>query len=387
MKITKKKNTDYYYTVVELPRLPGEKRQRKFIYGKSQKEVRNKATKLIQDIETNQYVKDSKETLEAYLDKWFSLHKDKITDYTAKGYEVNIKKHINPNIGHIKLNKLMPIEIQTLYDKLLKTGNKRTGGGLSATSIKYIHRVLNKALNDAVRMQFIIRNPCDAVVLPKMKKPKVNVLSESQIKYFLDSVKGHKLEPAIHLAVSLGLRRGEILGLTWDNVDLENNKIIIKQQLIYTNNKEKVIAPVKSDESNRILYMPDSLIAIFNNHIQRQESNKEFFGNNYHNYNLVVCRDDGSPYLPGSFSHTIEYLVKRVGVGKTTLHGLRHAYATLHAKYNTNIKILSSTLGHTDIRLTQNIYQDVLDDMKKEVAVATEKILYTRDNNNKKNTT
>ena len=359
MKIGKNKN-GYYYTTITVPNI--NKKQRKYIYGSSPKEVKLKYAKLIQDIENNNFIPDSKMTLEKYLNNWFKSHKSNLSLNTARGYQVNIDNHILPLIGDIKLGKLAPININKAYEKLYKT--------LGENSVKYVHRTLSKALNDAVKMQLIIRNPCDAITLKKAKKVKPAALNKKQVLYFLETLSEYPFELTAHLAVALGMRRSEILGLTWDKV--KDKYIIVDKQLIYEN-KQFIIDDVKSDASSRIVVLPEGLKTIITKHKEQQEKYKKFFGIKYTG-EYVVCYNNGDPFVPGNFSKLFGRKLKNAGLN-TTLHGLRHTFGSLHGQNNTSLKSLSVSMGHANLQITQH-YQQELTEMMEEVAAATDKILY-----------
>ena len=260
--------------------------------------------------------------------------------------------------------------IQQFYKEKLENGRTDGKGGLSPTSVLYIHRVLNEALNHAVKVYNLLsRNPMDNVKPPKKRKARVEVYNENELTDFLHYVKDHKLETAAYLAFGLGMRRGEILGLTWSNVDLNNKKIFIRETLVYTKETGLITKPPKSEESIRDIDLPDTIVDILKNTQQRQEENRKFFKKEYIESDYVICEDNGILITPNAFSKRFKTLINNFEIDKkTTLHGLRHAWATIQLKYGTPLKVVSSLIGHSTGQITQDTYQHALEDMNKEAA-------------------
>ena len=216
-------------TKINLPRMPGEVKKHKWVYGKTKEEVQEKVDVIRYLITTDQYIEETKMSVQAYLRQWLTIHKKNIAPHTYAGYKTNIERHIIPYLGNIPLKDLTAFKIQSHYAKLLESGRadkqgKKEGLGLSPTSVLYVHRVFKKALNAAVKMKLIRENPALDVTPPrKVTKGKHDGLyTETQIVDMLTAFQDDRLEVPLTLASCMGLRRGEILGLTWDHVDLEN---------------------------------------------------------------------------------------------------------------------------------------------------------------------
>lgn len=365
-----------YATVVEMPRPPGAKRKQKWLYGKTRQEVQEKLTELRYLLQTDQYIDETNITVKAYLRQWYESKKPDLSANTQYSYNVNIEKHVIPYIGNIKLKNVTPLQIKKLYTTLRESGRVDGKGGLSSTSVNYVHRTIRQAFAAAKRIKLIREDPMEGVPAPKIEKKQLDeaagVLTENGIVSLLRSFQGNRLEIPLYLAATMGLRRGEILGLKWDKIDIENKLLYVHRAVSYTKEHGLQIKEPKSEEGYRTLPMPDEITALLEKHQAWQQSNKEFFGSKYVNKapfdDLVVCKDNGEPYLPGSFSHTVGRAIQNKHLPNTTLQMLRHSYATLLLKYRTDIKIVSSLLGHAKTAFTQDTYQHTLGEMKVEVS-------------------
>ncbi|HYE09860.1 MAG TPA: site-specific integrase, partial [Patescibacteria group bacterium] len=257
--ITKKGST--YSIIVELGRDENGKRKQKWFNGfKTKKQAQTELNKILSQIDNNTFVNPDKLTLADYMNQWFKDYVEtKLAPKTVQGYKYILEKHINPSLGNIPIQKLQPIQIQQCYRNKLESGRIDNNGGLSTKSVIHIHRVLRKALYNAEKMQLIQRNPADFVELPKLKKYKANVYDENQVKALLGAAKDADMYLPILLAVSLGLRLGEVFGLQWKDINFDNNTIIIQRALSLIN-KKLIFHEPKTEKSNRIIVVSDSII-------------------------------------------------------------------------------------------------------------------------------
>lgn len=307
------------------------------------------------------YIEPSEITVDQHLEQWLDTYvRRNLAPYTVDGYTTNIKRYILPYIGTVKLQKLMPLQVQRMYDELQKKG-------YSPRTIRYAHTTLREALQHAFKMQLIPRNPADFVTLPKQVKYKAKVYEEDEVLKMLEAAKGSEMEAPLNLAVGLGLRRGELLALKWCDIDFEKNQITICRNLVYSN-KEYIFRSPKSESGNRVIEMPSGLAAILKRHRKRQLEDKLFFGTQYVDEDLVCCRLDGSPYRPGSYSHKFERFLKSKGLRRIRLHDLRHTNASLMLMYNVPAKVASQLLGHSSIGITLDLYSHVIGELQTEAA-------------------
>lgn len=323
---------------------------------------------LLNELQTGSFIEPAKLSVAEYLQDWMKTYViPNLSPTTADSYRINIEKHLIPRIGHIPLQQLKPMHVQKLYQDLLNNGRRDGKGGLSARSVLYIHRNLHEALEHAVRLQLVSRNVTALVTLPKAKKYKSEVYSPEELQHLLQVAQGTDMEIPIVLAAAVGLRRGEILGLLWSDVDLVGQKLSVYNNLVRTSKGNINKAP-KSDSSTRIVDLPAGIIPVLKKHKSIQAKNRLKLGAGYHQGNYVYCQADGSPYSPGSLSKKFNAFIKKHNLKKIRLHDLRHSHATLMLACGVPAKVASERLGHSNIAITLDLYSHVLDNMQKDAA-------------------
>ncbi|MEZ7892794.1 MAG: tyrosine-type recombinase/integrase [Candidatus Wallbacteria bacterium] len=348
-----------------------EKGQRKQIFKSitgTKKEAEKIMAKIIQDVNGNRYVNDNKITVAQFLREWIKVHVEpQLSPTSADGYKVNIERHIIPEIGHITLQQLKHIDIQNMYARLLNTGRCDHKGGLAPRTIKYIHRNLSTALEYAIKMQLISNNPAKFATPPKIKAYRSEIYDENEITTMLSKAKGTDLEVPLAIAVTLGLRRGELLALKWQDIDFENVKVTIKNNLVKTT-KGCIFKDLKTESSYRSIDIPYGLIKLLKEHKNNQEKIKINFQNCYNDNDLVCCHANGNPFSPCYFTCKFEKFLIKNHLKKIRLHDLRHTNATLMLKYGIPAKIASKRLGHSSVGITLDLYSHVIGDMQREAA-------------------
>lgn len=326
----KLKNGKYCWRVIVEMGIADGKRKRIYrnVHG-TKKEAELLMASLVSELNNGTLIEPSKITVAAYLLNWFDSYVvPNLSPTTADGYSVNIKKHIIPHIGYILLQQLKPLHVQKLYHDLLENGRSDGKGGLSARSVLYIHRNLHEALEHAVRLQLVPRNVASLVTLPRAKQYKSEVYSPEELSNLLKVSQGTDMELPIVLAATLGLRRGEILGLLWSDIDLAEKKLSVCHNRVPTRQGSINKAP-KSASSSRTIELPDGVIPILKTHKAQQAENRLKLGALYHEGNYVYCQSDGSPYCPGYVSRKFNAFLKKNGLKQIRLHDLRHSHATL----------------------------------------------------------
>jgi len=334
----------------------------------TKKEAERVMTQLLSELHQGTLIEPSKLSVQEYLRSWMKTYVEpNLSPTTIDGYGVNIEKHIIPSIGHLRLQELSPLHLQRFYSDKLKSGRVDGKGGLSAKSVIYIHRNIREALDHALRMQLIPRNVADLVTLPKAKPFKSAVYDEEQLKTLVKIAQGTDMELPVAIAAALGLRRGELLGLKWENVDLDNKTISVRDNLVPTSKGSVTKAP-KSENSRRTLDFPEGLVIVLRKHRRMQSERKLKLGATYCDQGHVCCQEDGRHWGPSYFSRKFAAFLKRHKLPHIRLHDLRHSNATLMLKYNVPAKVASQRLGHSNIGITLDLYSHVMSDMQKDAA-------------------
>ena len=328
----------------------------------------------------------SKLTVEEYLWDWFeNIHKPFLKPSAIRVYEVSIRNHIIPYIGKKKLTELNRNDIMKLHNLLQTSGNTKSEqkgqqAGLSPATIKLVHNVLSKSLKEAVLSDLIVKNPCDGVKLLKRKKYKAGVLNNEQINKLLDAAKGTDIFLPILFALVLGLRRGEAMGICFSDFDFEKGTVHIQRQIAFARASKEGettfgITTLKTEESNRILYVPQPVLQAVKEQQRQCRLNRIQYGPEYNNLDLVSCNEKGGFYNPYTMYLKYKKLLAKLELPSIRFHDLRHSYATAMIENNVPLKTVSHMLGHADISITANIYCDVINSHKDAAEVA-EKLFF-----------
>lgn len=298
-------------------------------------------------------------TVAEYLRDWFEIAKLDLRSCSQYSYLNDIEKHIIPQIGQYQLRELHPSHIQNMYDDLRKQG-------LSSTTVLHIHRVLKKALRKAIGV-YINVNPVDRVEdIPRQANYEAHPLTGEQTKRLLTVAKKTPIFIAILLAVCLGLRRGEILGLKWNRIDFNNKQILINNIIVYKPG-EIYEGPPKSKKGKRTLRISNGLSDIL-------KAIKEETGAPDNGY--ILSRKDGRPFSASTLFTYYKDILRLANISTNTrIHDLRHTNATLQIKEGISMKVVSQRLGHSSIVITMDLYGHVLDDMQDAAAAVMDDLL------------
>jgi integrase len=236
--------------------------------------------------------------------------------------------------------------------------------------VDYIRTIIKAALNQAVDNNLIIKNPSTASKLPPVEKKEVVPFTRSESECFLLSIKCDRMFAAYYLALFTGLRRGEILGLMWSDIDFETGKFEIKRNLVCikddTTGKQYLdFQPPKTPKSRRTIPMTDDIIKVLNAHTEKQDKEKFFFREKYQDENLVFCSEDGRRIWPRNFERQYTNLLKRAGIEHKKLHTTRHTFASMMIEDGEDIRTVQEILGHATLAMTSDIYSHVIEKTKK----------------------
>ena len=368
-----KKGNRYYAVVYEgIDPATGKPRHRWHAAGDNRKGAEKVLGDLVKRMHDGDYRAPDKITLGDYLlERWLPSKRTRVKPSTASAYERNIRLHINPNIGRIPLQKLQPEDLDDLYVKLLIEGKRNgSGGGLSAKSVRNVHATVQSALTDAARKGTVIRNVADLADPPTISRSghSMNVWTGDQLRTFLDAIAGHDLYPLYFLASSTGMRRGELAGLPWRNVDLDTARLTVNQQVVSVDYK-LIVDDLKTETSRRTIDLDDHTIAMLRRH-RRQQLEERMANGQRGNDGFVFAKTRRlTPVHPDLISQTFQ----RIDGPSSTyrrirLHDLRHTHATILLQQNVHPKVVSERLGHSSIAFTMTVYQHVMPGMQAEAA-------------------
>ena len=360
------------------------------ITGKLQSTVLEKMKKIKADIQNNAYVEPTKITVKEWLDTWLNkIIKSSVKETTWTSYKGLIDNHIIPEIGGIKLMNLQTSDLQDFYNRLLESGRKdkkkvngkmvNKEGGLSPRTVRYIHVIIHSALESAKEHTppLITVNPArksKSLKLPADPKKEMKTLDVQDISKFLEAAKVSRYYTAFFLELYTGLRRGELLGLRWKDVDMKKGRIKVVQQLVKEGNNH-VIRELKTESSqNRIISIPDEVISVLKEQKAKQEIELKVMGKNdiqiaeYNKTGLIFITEDGKYVQPRCFDRYFKAILKAAGLQDIRFHDLRHTFALISLQAGADIKTLQNDLGHESIETTLDKYGHVNEEMKRDVS-------------------
>ena len=292
-------------------------------------------------------------------------------------YDRNIRLHINPDIEAIPLQRLQPEDLDELYVKLLTDGKRNGGGGgLSAKSVRNVHATLQSALSDAARKGTVARNVADTADPPSISRSgrSICVWTGDQLRCFLDAMADHELYALYLLAATTGMRRGEVAGLLWHNVDLEAARLTINQQLVSVQ-YQLIESDLKTPTSRRNIDLDPRTVTELRRHRRRQLEERMATGQRGDD-GYVFAKPDGSPIHPDLISQAFERTVAKLDIPRIRLHDLRHTHATILLQQNVHPKVVSERLGHASVAFTMTVYQHVMPSLQAQAASAFEAAVF-----------
>lgn len=297
----------------------------------------------------------SEYTFSQWLDYWYKdIILPQIEETTAYGYRGMIENYLKPQLGEIRLQKLTARDIQQYYTWLM--GEKE----LSPNTVIKHHNLLTNTLNAAERQEYITKNPMRAVSPPKKRQREAKFYTPEQLGILLDKAVGTRLELPVFICAYLGLRRGELCGLRWSDVDLEHKTITIENTRTQAGKKE-IEKGTKTASSTRTLYLPDTLCDMLKAAREHQQACRAEYKNAYDDNDYVVVMEDGRPFRPNYLSELFGKFLADNDLPKIVLHELRHTFASLSNQAGIPAYNIGKALGHSTPATTQKIYTHLLD--------------------------
>ena len=372
-----KKGARWYIIIEQRDPETGE-RKRKWHSGfRTKKEAEAARTDLLSRMQRGLYVEPSKDRLADYLmDQWLPAIESTVRRSTFVRYRNGIRLHVIPYLGNVPLQEITPSMLNGLYSKLLVSGRADGGGGLAPNTVRNAHVVLHKALNDAVRWGLLSKNPSEFADPPRVPmSTTMRIWNADEVRAFLDSTETDRLQAAWVLAATTGMRRGEILGLRWDDIDLEARRLAVRRALV-TSDYELSFSPPKTARGRRVVALDPETVRVMRKHRVSQAEERLAMGDAYRDQDLVFCQEDGSPVHPDRFTKIFKNLVSATGLPSIRLHDVRHSYATLALEAGVHPKVVSERLGHASIGITLDTYSHVLPSLQEEAAETVAAVIF-----------
>ncbi len=336
-----------------------ENRKRKVFYGKTRKEVQEKLKKALREQQQGTLITAPQQTLEQFLKHWLESRTGAVRSRTTERYEQYIRLHILPVLGHVKLDKLTAQHINQLYKKKLEEG-------LSPTTVNTLHAMLHKALSDAVKWELVGKNVCSLVEPPRRAHYEMTPLTPEQAQKLLATAKGHNLEALFLLALTTGMRRGELLALKWQDISFSQSMLQVKRIFTRQPGNRYVEAEPKTAKSRRSILLAPMVLDLLQEHRKHQNEIKREAGADWQDHDLVFCTSLGTPLNPNKVLERFNTLLKKAGLPHIRFHDLRHSAATILLLMKVNPKVVQEILGHNQISMTMDIYSHVLPTMQED---------------------
>ena len=335
----------------------------------TRREAQTAMSKVAVAVEERSHVASSRLTVREYLTKeWLPAIEHTIRPTTYRSYVAHTECHILPALGSEQLQKLGPAQINALYAKLGRSG-KRNGTALTALSVRHVHAALHRALKDAVRWGELARNPADLADPPRVAAHghELRTWSAEQLAAFLNSHRNGRLYALWHTLAMTGLRRGEALGLRWEDVDLEAGRLAVRRALVPCG-REVLVSEPKTARGRRVVALDPETVAVLEGQAARQIQEQESSAT-WTDTGLVFTRDDGAALHPEVVSRLFRKAVKESMLPDIRLHDLRHTHATLALQAGIHPKVVSERLGHATVSITLDTYSHAIPAMQEEAAV------------------
>lgn len=351
------------------------KDKRKTVYGKTQKEVKEKLKALKSD--NLKEPNNSEYTLALWMRRWLEDYKKpavKVTTY--QGYWMIYRSHIEKSqIAEIELSQLTTAALQKFYNQLWTSGRSDGKGGLSPRMVRYVYVLIHGALEQAVRNDLLEKNVNQYVTIPGKEHKEIVPMSLQEVEQFLKQCKNERLYALYVLALNTGMRKGELLGLQWQDIDFEKKQLTVVHNLALVahndvdtdepRKSELILTTPKSAKSKRVIPLNNYVIGQLRSHQERQRMEKKQYQSIYVDNSMVFCREDGTYIHPRYVLQNFQDILRKAGMQKYRFHDIRHTVASLLINSNENPKVVQELLGHSNISTTLDIYTFLDDETKR----------------------
>lgn len=339
------------------------KRRRKTVYGKTKKEVTEQLTRLQSQKLDGLLTPTSRITVGEFLDRWVNdAAALSVRPSTLHSYKLNIEKHIKPRIGGVQLSKLTPLQVQSVYGQM-------SAAGLSPRMQEYVHSILHRAFVVGIKWGLLVRNVCQSVERPSVPRREMKVLKPEQAAKFLETARGDRLNALYVVAITTGLRQGELFGLEWSDIDLKAGTVQVQRTVVEIDGKFLTHEP-KTDAGRRLVTLPRLAVDALQDH-RRQSLAEGLAGNP-----RVFTQPDGSSITRDFIRRqSLHKLLAKAGLPMIRFHDLRHSAATLLLSEGIHPKVVQERLGHSSIQMTLDTYSHAVPSMQADAAARLDGLL------------
>ena len=349
--------------VLDIGRSNGRRQQVRKRGFRTRKDAQTALNEALAELQHGTYVRPRRITLESYLDDWLaSLAIAGRRPTTIAGYRRLIRVHVNPALGHLELQQITAVDVDRFYAQLAAAGSPGGRGALSKSTIRKAHVLIGKALGDAERKGLVQRNVARLASPPSASSarvPEMKVWTPEQLRTFLDFVADDSHGSMLRLAALSGLRRAELCGLRWQDVDLESARLVVRQA-ITTVDHEPSVGDVKSTRSRRVIDLDPATVNVLRAQRKHPLEERLLGGPDWVDSGLAFSMPDGRGWHPDVITRAFARLVERSGLPRIRLHDLRHSHATHLLAAGTNVRVTSERLGHASVAFTLDVYGHVL---------------------------
>jgi integrase len=343
-------------------------RRTKTVKCKNKSEAKKELAKFLTEVEAGEYIAPEKMTFTSFVDEWKEKYAVKhLSPKTFDVYLTYLNKRILPEFGFLRLNDIKSIHIIDFLNKLQKEGARGDGkpGTLSSATVQYHYRILSNIFNRAVEWKIIKESPVKAVKKPKVEQKRAKVFTEEQVHLLMYALKEEDLKwrVIVSLAITTGMRRGELLALDWENVNLDKGKIHINRSLTYTKEQKHIFKETKTRNSTRIVSLSKGVQTLLAEYKIEKNKQKLLTGDKWEGKNnfLLFSQWNGAPMHPSSITTWWRRFLIKHNLTSITFHELRHTSATLLINQGVHMKTISARLGHSKIGITMDLYGHALE--------------------------
>lgn len=357
---------------------------KKTIQAKNKTEAQKELALFITEIETGQALSAKKMRFRDYADFWINNYAiPNLSPKTYERYKSMLKARILPYLGNMYLDKFQPMQLMYLYQELSESTyvRKNVTHRLSSKTVLEHHRLLHSMLQQAVYWQMIPYNPASRVRPPKAKKPNINFYDDAQTIALIKALEGEELKfrVIILLTIFTGLRRGEVLGLEWQDINFKNSSLTVRQASQYVSSIGIYTKDPKTETSNRIISIPESIIKLLKEYQKEQLKSRLRLGDKWLETDRLFVQWNGAPMHPDTITKWFRQFLEDKNLPHITFHGLRHTHATLLISQGLDVRTVSNRLGHAQTSTTLNFYAHAFAKMDREASDKLDNLLYRED--------